>query len=204
MKRLKYFLIIELGHFSYCCAYGGLHALPIITGAFAFLCTVNASITCDYLRVYFHDTPDGLGIGLWTVEDLQADGTHYPCKAYPDEIEVDGKLRFARAMDRLSTIVGAVILLLICIPACMKFDAKMYFKRVAYICFALSMTTMLTLVSSAAFIVVYRLSSRTSFAVLSNPNNTYLSFSGHRQSWLRMSAKTMANVRFRARVDRAF
>lgn len=118
---------------------------------FAWFFTLSASLSCNYVRIYqdtpfFNSSQYDLGIGIWTVEDPFAVSGDLACRKYPDGLKVDGTLRFARAMARISTLVSLVILIMICVPACWKVDRKLYLQPVAMVCFGLSITTILTLV----------------------------------------------------------
>ena len=145
------------GFSSYCCPYGGFLAVPAVFSGFAMFFTWGSSIWCSFFRVESADLASDLGnttwaereigVGIWTIEDILRTGgdDDDECMDYPNAIDVDGPMKFGRAMSSISALLGLIGFVMILVPSCVKMN-QIYMKIVAGSFFCMFVITMLTLV----------------------------------------------------------
>jgi hypothetical protein len=141
-----------------CCPYGPLLPVATILTLVATLLTWIASFDCSFYKA------NGLGIGLWTVEDpisnafnniFSADSSNDVCYWW-NEVSfmkdlLDGPMKFARALSLVACLLSVPVSLIILLFSCMSMP-KMFIKTLAALMFYLSVSVMLCLVSRACSI----------------------------------------------------
>ena len=133
---------------SYCCPYGGIHALPGTLVVLSAMMTVFPVLGCDF----FHISPseeEEFGVGFWYVENPDGNTTDddTECVNYTSEFHVDGKMRFARMLAFLGSFMALSLAVAVLFPACYNVDMPKYWKAVSVSCVCQSMITILFLVS---------------------------------------------------------
>lgn len=129
---------------SYCCPYGGLHAVPAVFCGVAMLATWAYTVDCNFFRASVsHNTTEKIGIGFFSVEE---EPSNDECVDYPDELDADAPLQFGRTMAVLASVIGFISFVLILIPACWNAGQMPYMKSLAGTFFCLSVTVLFSLV----------------------------------------------------------
>jgi hypothetical protein len=120
----------------------------------ATLLTWIASFACSFYEA------NGLGIGLWTVEDplfsafdndfFDESSDTNECYGWNERSGMkellDAPMKFARALSMIACLTSLVVFVLILLPSCMTFP-RMLIKSLAVFMFFLSFIVMLCLVS---------------------------------------------------------
>jgi hypothetical protein len=129
------------------------------------LVTIAAVLTwIASIRCSFYES-NGLGIGLWTVEDplfnafnnFSGESSDNSCYGWNSRSELkellDGPMKFARALSAIASFSSAIVFVIILLPACMTLP-KMFIRSLAIYMFFLSFILMLCLVSRTCSIRV--------------------------------------------------
>jgi hypothetical protein len=146
---------------SRCCPYGPLLSVASALAIVATLLTWFGSFDCNFYKA------NGLGIGLWAVEDdlalnaftFSGESSDDTCQGWneaPQFVQdlLDTPMKFARALSLIACLSSAVVFVIILLPSCMTFP-RMFIKSLAIFMFFLSFIVMLCLVSRTCCIRVF-------------------------------------------------
>jgi hypothetical protein len=146
------FISFSFSSDSRCCPYGpGLLVVSALTTAGAMLLTWIAAFACSFYEA------DGLGIGLWTVQDPFSivfggdECTGWNDAPFLKEL-LDAPMAFARAMSLIACLSSPLVFVIILLPACMTLP-RPFVKGLVVFMFFLSFVDMLCLVSRACYYI---------------------------------------------------
>jgi hypothetical protein len=136
-----------------------LSVASVLLVTVASVLTWIASVRCSFYEA------NGLGIGLWTVEDpflnafsnFSGESSDNSCYGWNSRSELkellDPPMQFARVLSAIASCSSAVVFVIILLPACMTLP-RMFIKSLAIFMFFLSFILMLCLVSRTCSIRV--------------------------------------------------
>lgn len=145
--------------------------IPGILVLLAIFFTFISAFMCDFFRIQdasigLGNKTKDLGIGLWTIQDVNPDyyepdsgstnswredddewgEAQYECIGWNDRfyldgpasmVELDGSMSAARAFSLMAFLLGLVGVILICIPCYFSFDQPRKYKKILMVLYAI-------------------------------------------------------------------